>query len=114
MPRSNIRIDEITLVLIVALIALFVGISNQADDSQVTEAEKITGVILGNDGIGFAANGVINDTKMEQVQIMDYEDFKDSLNAKKDFCIYIEDELGNILLSKGDPQLNEDGIYCRE
>ena len=70
-------------------------------------------MILGNDRIGFAANGIINDTKMNQVQTMNYEDFKESLNARKDFCIYIEDESGGILLSKWDPQMNKDGIYCR-
>ena len=42
---------------------------------------------------------------------MDYDSLKKSFKASRDFCIYIEDEKGNILLSKSAPSLNKDG-FC--
>src|SRR3989338_2186001 len=98
MPKSKLKVDEIMLVLIVALAAMFVGIYRQSNDSGVTEAEKIIGMIFSNNQFGFAANGIIDNSKLDRIQIMNYRDFKHVLDAKKDFCIYIQDGLGDILL----------------
>ena len=114
MQKSNFKIDEITLVLIVAVIAIFASIYGKLNKPPGMEAEKITEMILDNHHVSFATNGVIDENKLKEIKNMNYNDFKKSLNAQNDFCIYIEDENGNILLAKGSSKLNGDGLYCRE
>ncbi len=114
MKKLNFKIDEIALILIVALLAMFISIHNKGNDSVEMKAEKITGLLLDNHGVSFANNGIIDGTKLAEIKNMDYYEFKDSINVKNDFCIYIEDENGNIILAKGSPKLAEYGIPCRE
>jgi hypothetical protein len=111
--KLNFNIDEITLVLIVAVMAIIIVFYEQGGVGTV-EAEKITALILDDHDVSFANNGIVDEKKLKEVQNMDYEEFKNLLNAKKDFCVYIEDENGNIILSKGSSKLNEDGIPCSE
>mgnify|MGYP001611350559 CR=1 FL=1 len=114
MPKSNFKIDEITLVLIVAIIAMIVSINNEVNKPSEMEAEKITEIILDTPGMSFARCGVIDENKLEEIKNINYDDFKKSLDAKNDFCIYIEDGNGSIILAKGSSKLNRDGLYCRE
>ena len=114
MPKTNSKINELTLVLIVAVIVMIAFSYNKNNNSKENEAEKITEIILDNHGLSFANNGVIDENKLKEIQNMGYNDFKKSLNVKNDFCIYIEDENGNIILAKGSSKLNKDGMYCRE
>ena len=114
MPKPNSKIDELMLVLIVAVIVMIAFSYNKTNASKGNEAEKITEIISDNHGLSFANNGVIDESKLKEIQNMDYKEFKKSLNVKNDFCIYIEDGNGNIILSKGSSKLNKDGIYCRE
>ncbi|MBI2101085.1 hypothetical protein HYT53_00570 [Candidatus Woesearchaeota archaeon] len=111
MPKF--KIDEITLVLIVALVAMVVGIYDRASKPGMG-AEKITEVILNGQEIGLASNGVVNAEKLLQIRDMDYGKFKEYLKIKNDFCIYIEDGNGRILLAKGSPKLEKDGLPCSE
>lgn len=113
MPKSKFKIDEILLVLIVVIIAMLAGIYNKIKPAEM-EAEKITEMILDGHSISFANNGIIDEGKLKEIQNMEYRDFKKSLNAKNDFCIYLEDENGNIILAKGSSKLNDNGLYCSE
>lgn len=112
MPKPN-NIDGLRLVIVIALMVMTVGIFDNLNQKALS-AEKITAVIFDEHTISFANNGVINENKLKQIQNMNYNEFKNSLNAKNDFCIYLEDENGNIILSKGSDKLNKDGIVCRE
>lgn len=114
MRKISFKIDEIMLVLIVAVIAIAVSVYDRLNEPAGMEAEKITDMILDDHSISFANNGIIDEKKLAEVQNIDYNDFKKSLKAKNDFCIYIEDENGNVLLAKGSPKLSGDGLYCRE
>ena len=111
--KSNFKINEIMLVFIVAVISMIIVIYDKIDTNEM-EAEKITKMILNEHDISFANSGVIDENKLKEIQNMDYEDFKNSLNAKNDFCVYVEDENGNIILSKGSEKLISDGIPCME
>ena len=115
MPKPKFKIDLVALVLIVAFLALAVSVYNKMGTKpKMTEAEKITEIILDNHKISFATNGIIDENKLKQIQGMSYESFKESLSINNDFCILLEDADGNIILSKGTSKLNNDGIYCRE
>lgn len=73
---------------------------------------------MDNHSISFATNGIINENKLKEIKNMNYDDFKKSINAKNDFCIYFEDEKGNIVLINnsykgiGSPSINLSGIPC--
>lgn len=111
------KFDEILLILIVAVIIMFVSVYDKIGKSgngRMTEAEKITEILLDDHGMSFASGGVIDEGKLNEIKNISYDDFKKSLNAKNDFCIYIEDEYGRIILAKGSGKLSEDGLGCRE
>ena len=114
MKKINFKIDELTLVLIVAVIAIIVSIYEQNKEINMIDAEKITAMILDDHDISFANNGIVDENKLKQIQNMDYKELKDSLNVKNDFCIYLEDENGNVILAKGSSKLNKDGLFCEE
>lgn len=112
--KPNFNIDEITLVLIVAVLALIVSIAGYDNKAKRLNAPELTEIILDDHVVSFASNGIIDENKLKEIQSMKYEDIKNSLKIKNDFCIYIEDENGNIILAKGSTKLNEDGLYCKE
>ena len=114
MKTHKFKIDEITLILLVALLSIIISINKGVDVSPEIEIEKITAMILDDHELSFARNGVIDENKLIEIQNMDYYELKKSLKAKNDFCIYIEDEDGNIILSKGSSRINGYGIYCVE
>ena len=123
-PKSKFNIDEITIVLIVSFIAIFASVysnkindpinSNNANKVSDLGAEQIADMLFDGHAMSFVSSGVVNENKFKEIQEMNYEDLKSSLNAKNDFCIYIEDENGNVLLAKGSSKLREEGIFCNE
>lgn len=113
MPKSKFKIDEITLVLIVAIIAMIASVYKN-DGMENVEAEKLTEMILDDHTVSFANNGIVDQDKLMQVQSMGYDELKKSLRAKNDFCIHLEDENGNVILAKGSSKLNGDGLHCTE
>ena len=110
--KPNFKMDELTIVLIVALFAVFVSVYEGSKKVSQIEAEKITGLILDGHEISFASGGIIDQNKLKQVQSMDYDKLKNYLNVRQDFCMYIEDEKGNIILAKCSPKLSNDGVDC--
>ena len=114
MTKPNFKIDEITLILIVAILAIVVSFYDNTKNQGSIEAEKITSLVLDDHDFSFASNGIIDADKLKQMQSIDYSKLKKFLNVKKDFCIYIEDGNGNLLLAKGYNKLSEDGLYCKE
>ena len=111
--KPNFKIDEIVLVLVVALLSIFISFYKTGEPKGM-DAEKITEMILDDHVVSFANKGVVDENKLKEIQNIGYEDFKRSLNVKNDFCIYLEDENGEIILAKGSSKLNNDGMVCRE
>jgi len=113
MPKTNFKIDEITLLLVVAVIAMIVVVNDKINGSKTIEPEKLTQLIL-DGNIGLEHNGIIDENQLKIIEKTEYTRLKDNLNVKNDFCIYIEDGKGNIILSKGSPKLTQDGVTCKE
>ena len=114
MPKPNFKIDEITLVLIVAVLAMLVSVYDRLNHTAQIEAEKITGIITDEHSISFASNGIVNEDKLQEFKKMDYVSLKNTLNVNNDFCINVVDGHGDLILSKGSSKFNGDGIVCRE
>lgn len=111
MPKSKFKIDELNLLIIVAVLAVIAAIYTGLNKPAM-EAEKITEMILDDHKASFANKGIVDEIKLGKIRDMDYEEFKKSLDAKNDFCVYIEDENGNVILAKGSGKLNSDGLNC--
>lgn len=111
MKKPNFKIDEIILVLIVAVLIIVVSVYDKANQPK-NEIEKITGMLTDGHSTSFAPNGVIDESKLIEIQKMSYDYFKKSLKVKNDFCVYVEDGNGNIIFAKGSSKLNGNGVVC--
>ena len=116
MPKSKpkFKFNAAIPILIVAFIFLAIGLYGKFKQPKENEAEKITKMIFDEHSISFVSDGVIDEKKLKEIQNMDYYDVKKYFNTKNDFCIYIEDGNGNILLAKGSSKLSENGLNCKE
>ena len=112
--KSKFEIDEVVVVLALILLIFIIDIYPKSNKPKVEEAEKLSNLLTDDHGVSFASGGVIDQNKLQEVQNMDYNSLKKSLNAKNDFCVYVEDGNGNLILSKGSSKLNKDDINCRE
>jgi|TARA_Y100000310_G_scaffold288510_1_gene314173 hypothetical protein len=110
--RKSKYIDEITLVLSVAVLAIFVTYIDAKNENPLVDAEKITGLLLENGEFGIANVGVVDENKLQQLQKMDYVELKNDLDIKNDFCMYMVDGDGNVILSKGSSEINGDEVPC--
>ncbi len=112
--KSKFKIDELVLVLIVAVLAFALSIYEKADEKSAIDAERITEMILDDHDISFVSNGVVDEDKMNEIQKMDYVTLKNQFKAKNDFCMYIEDSDGNVIVAKGSSKLNSEISHCKE
>lgn len=111
--KEKWKSGQLFIILIVAVLALALSIYDYSKKPVQIEAEEITSLLLDEHELSFVGGGVINQNKLKQIQSMDYEKLKSYLNIKNDFCIYVEDENGQIILSKVAPTLNKDSKACR-
>ena len=112
--KTNFRIDEIALVLVVAVLAIVVGVYEKLGNIKEIDAREITEIMMDDHHLSFANKGVINESKLKEIQKIDYTTLKSQLNAKNDFCMYIEDENGNVIVAKGSSKLSGDMSHCSE
>lgn len=90
------KIDELWLVLIVVIFILFISVITQKNELE-REAENILNELTNDNSYSFAQDNVIHEEKLEKVSDMGYIELKNNLNIKNDFCIYFEDENGNLV-----------------
>ncbi len=109
--KPKAKFNEFYLVLAVALLIIAVHYFIKSPSSE--NAEKITEMIIHNSKISFASNGIIDNEKLEHIRNMDYYELKKDLNANSDFCIYIEEGNGNIILAKSSENLQKEEASCR-
>src|SRR3989344_7684551 len=112
--NKKIRIDEVTLVLIVLVLAVIVSVYEKSDKTEYIDAQEITELIFDDHDISFVSNGIIDEYKLKELQQTDYVTLKSQLNAKNDFCVYVEDADGNVIAAKGSSKLKSEIEYCNE
>jgi hypothetical protein len=121
MARNKIKkkrkIDELWLLLIVMFFIIFVSVLTQKNELQ-EEAETILDELMDDKEHSFAQNNIIHEGKLEKVSGMSYRELKNSLNVKNDFCVYFEDENGNLVEVKdgirsiGSDVIKVNGVPC--
>ena len=103
------------MVLVFIVLVIIIGVSVQGKDTypQKADPEKILGLVLKDTSVKDGMM-VFDQKKLNELQGMDYNAIKKLLNVKNDFCMYLQDGKGSVLLFKGSPKLSEDGIKCQE
>ncbi|GEM_PF-2870370 len=99
--------NKVLVSLVLILAAFLITVVFKYNKNSESDAEKITETLL------LPGGKVIDGQKLEQINKMDYSDIKKSLNARDDFCLYMEDESGNVVLAKGASSLSRDGLKCK-
>ena len=109
--KKKVKIDAIPLlVLIAALIALIVILYIKPVETPTMATEKIISKLVGSE----SQNPVVEEKKLDEIRQMDYVQLKEYFDIKKDFCIYMEDGNGKIIMAKGDNKLTSYSVYCKE
>lgn len=121
---------DVTLAVIIFIAAFFVIYTIAANrtassiDDLAREAERISKEAASeNSSISLVEDSQLNQVKIEDLIGQDYDEIKKKLRVENEFCIYVEDEEGNLIfLNKsetenvtgiGSPNINISGIACR-
>lgn len=110
---------------IIAVIMLFYlsgpAAENRQSERLQSEAEKLPKVLGSEQNISavFVEGSKIDDEKLREAVNLSYDNLKDLLGVDSDFCIYLEDENGNIVpmegkVGIGSPLANFSGRGCNE
>ncbi len=113
MNNPKYKIDEIILVFVVLVIIIGISVQEKGRQPQKADPEKILSLVL-NDASVKDGITVFDQKKLNELEGMDYNAIKKILNVGGDFCMYLQDGEGSVLLVKGSPKLSEDGIKCQE
>ena len=101
------------LVFVVLVIIIVVSLQEKSVQVQKADPEKIISLVLKDSNLD---GGIIvfDQKKLNELESMDYATIKKILNVGDDFCMYLQDGKGSVILAKGSPKLSEDGIKCQE
>jgi sensor histidine kinase regulating citrate/malate metabolism len=104
MKRSQTLSFDIMLaiVLFISTIVVFYVILNLSQDSKAKELEREASIIArdltsGDSEMNILDENRINLTKLERLLGDNYSQLKQNLRVRNDFCIYFEDENGNVI-----------------
>ncbi len=123
--RSQSWSIDITLAVAVFMIAffLFYGFLNSSSDTKTSSLKDAASILSRqiaseNTALGIIDNKEINASKASKLKSMGYEQIKEQLRIEDDFCIYVEDENGNLVLIDdsisgiGSPGISISGTSC--
>lgn len=91
----------IGVIIFILVIAIFYGSISSKTTSDVNNLEQdakvLTSKLGQDDNTAILEEGTISKAKLTELCDKPYEQVKKELNIQSDFCIYIEDENGNII-----------------
>ena len=104
------------MVFIGAIFVIYTIFTGNHQESTAEELEKDASKVLksvsseGSD-VGIMDGTEMNETKLEQLLGEDYKTIKERIRTEKDFCIFLEDENGDIVyISPGQLGIGSDKI----
>jgi hypothetical protein len=84
-----------------AILFIIAVLSSSNKDLKYT-AEHITSRVLSsNSDLSILKNGQVDENKLTKLSFRDYEELKELFDVDADFCVYLEDENGNLILIDG-------------
>ena len=113
--RHTIKKDLVTFnnvvvfVLILALVVIFrtmmanTETPKAAEKADLEQEAKTLMDIVASEGtdISLIKSNELVEEKIERLNNMDYNQFKDTLGVRSDFCVYFEDATGNLIKIDG-------------
>jgi hypothetical protein len=121
---------DIALAAVIFIVAFFViyGIITSKTSSDISslhqEAERISKEATSQESsLGIVDGEALNETKIQELVEENYYDIKRKIRVEGEFCIYFEDEKGNLIIIQnvsgenitgiGSPDINISGVACR-
>ena len=93
----------VSFVIVLTVVFTFIVYFNSESDLEKESKMILNSLEVKNSPIGFIENGQINEERLKMIATPEgYEKIKEVSGAKSDFCIYFEDEKGNILNAEGE------------
>ena len=104
----------LAIIIFIGTVFFFYAILNttqgsKSDELQNEASKVLTGILSKDSGVGITDGTKINTTKLEQL-LGNYSGIKSKLKVKNEFCIYFEDESGNIIYVNISQNKNYTGI----
>lgn len=96
----------VVLFVLVAIILFYLtgpASSNKSSEGLQSDADKLPSVLSSprNFTVGFIKNSRVDDVKLFEAMNQSYETLKQAFGITSDFCIYFEDDKGNIVPING-------------
>src|SRR3989338_46406 len=113
------------VIIFFAAFMIFYFLLSSKPDTKVSRLKKDGGAVVeqiaSDEAIYKIVDGYeLNASKLGQLKNITYEELKKMLRIEGDFCIYLEDEKGNIVLINnsymgiGSPNINLNGVPCSQ
>ncbi len=102
-----------TAILLLLILAIFVIVKTALTPKSNLEKEaEIVLSTLTDGSVKLVEQNQLMEEKIRDLNNMDYDEIKNLIGVKGDFCIYFEDATGNIVTIDGiDPGIGSDKIY---
>ena len=126
-PKAQSWSIDITLGVIVFIAAFFVFYSllNSNPNAKAKNLQEEASLIIKQVGseeapLRIVDNREINVSRLNELKNMSYDELKRRLRVEGDFCIYFEDEKGNLVVINnsyrgiGSPDINLSGAPCSQ
>ncbi|MBI2657335.1 hypothetical protein HYX08_01425 [Candidatus Woesearchaeota archaeon] len=126
-PKAQSWSIDVALAVIIFMAAFFIfyGVLNANPEAKAGTLKEeasslVRQVASGESNIRIVDNNQINISKFNELKNLSYDDLKSALKISGDFCIYLEDEKGNLVLINnsykgiGSPNINLSGTPCSQ
>ena len=129
MPGKKSQAWSVDVILAVVIFMgsffLYYTITNSNQGSDVAGLKADANSVIkrvSNEGgsLSIVSNQEVNISKIGELKNLDYDELKSQLRVDGDFCIYIEDEKGNLVMINesyrgiGSPNINISGVPCSQ
>ena len=115
----------LAVVIFMGAFFLYYAIANSSPGTEVAGLKEDANSVIKQvsneeNALGIVNKQEINITKIGGLKNLDYNELKSQLRVEGDFCIYIEDEKGNLVMINnsyrgvGSPDISISGVPCSQ
>ena len=113
------------VIIFIAAFFIFYSILNSNPNATASNLKEQASIIIKQtttegSAVAIINNNEINVSKFSELKNLSYDELKRMLRVEGDFCIYLEDENGNVVLINnsfrgiGSPKINLSGVPCSQ
>jgi len=110
--KKKIKNKKVTWLILGTTFILLLFVLVNTQDQTIKKEQEITETFLDGNFQSLIINGEIDEKRLMELKDQSFEEMKDMLGVKRNFCIYFEDEDGNLVTinNPDDPQVPIHGI----